>query len=274
MVDAVRICAVVPVYNHAATLADTVAALGRAGVTTVVVDDGSDAANAAAIESIVAAAVARTGANRAKSGSQPVGESHPEGRSQKVAIRLRLERNSGKGAAVKCGLRRAAELGYTHALQVDADGQHDLADVERFVATARAQPDAIVIGVPRWSKDAPLGRRVARHLTHVWVWINTLSFDIDDSMCGFRIYPLATTLRLLDATGDRMEFDVEILVRAHWQGIPFAKVPTQVRYPADGVSHFRFVRDNALISMMHARLFFGMVRRLPQRFWRWIGRNE
>ena len=255
MGDAFRICAVVPVYNHAATLADTVAALERAGLPTVVVDDGSDAANAAAIECIVAAAAVR--ANGKETGT----------------TRLRLERNSGKGAAVKMGLRHAADLGFTHALQVDADGQHDLGDVERFVATARAQPDAIVIGKPQWSEEAPLGRRVARHLTHVWVWINTLSFEIEDSMCGFRVYPLATALPLLDATGNRMEFDVEILVRAHWRGTRFANVPTRVRYPAEGVSHFRLVRDNALISKMHARLFFGMVRRLPQRLRRG-GRSE
>src|SRR5262245_58807380 len=227
------VCAVVPVFNHAATLAATLDGVARAGLPCLVVDDGSDPPDAATIER-AAASIER-------------------------ATLLRLDRNGGKGAAVKVGLRRAAQLGFTHVLQIDADGQHDLADIERFVAAARAQPDAIVLGTARLGRDGPLGRRVARHLTHTWVWINTLSFDIADSMCGFRIYPLAPLLDLLDATGDRMEFDVEIVVRAHWRGVPVVNVSTRVLYPVDGVSHFRLVRDNALISAMHARLFFGMV---------------
>jgi glycosyltransferase involved in cell wall biosynthesis len=238
MVDSFAVCAVVPVFNHAAKLATTLDGVARAGLSCIVIDDGSDAADAAAIERIVA----------------PIA----------TATKVRLDRNGGKGAAVKLGLRRAADNGYTHVLQIDADGQHDLADIGRFVAAARAQPDAVVIGTAQLGRDGPLGRRIARHLTHVWVWINTLSFDIADSMCGFRIYPLAPVLGLLDATGDRMEFDVEVLVRAHWRGLRVVNVPTRVHYPADGVSHFRLVRDNALISAMHARLFFGMVRRLPQ----------
>ena len=236
-----RICAIVPVFNHAVTLPATLAGVRQARLPCIVVDDGSAAAQSAAIDRAAAAA---------------------------GATLLRIDRNGGKGAAVKCGLRHAALDGYTHALQIDADGQHELADIERFVANARARPDAIVIGVAQLGDDVPRVRRIARHLTHVWVWINTLSFDIADSMCGFRIYPLATVLDLLDSTGDRMEFDVEILVRAHWRGTPVVNLPTRVQYPADGVSHFRVVRDNALISAMHARLFFGMVRRLPQRLWR------
>ena len=237
----VRICAIVPVFNHAATLPATLAGVGRAGLPCFVVDDGSEASQAAAIDRAASAA---------------------------GATLLRMDRNGGKGAAVKFALRRAALDGFTHALQIDADGQHELADVERFVAAARARPDAIVIGVAQLGDDVPGVRRVARHLTHVWVWINTLSFDIADSMCGFRIYPLAAVSDLLDATGDRMEFDVEILVRAHWRRTPFVSVPTRVHYPAGGVSHFRVVRDNALISAMHARLFFGMLRRLPHWVWR------
>jgi glycosyltransferase involved in cell wall biosynthesis len=242
MTESLYVCAVVPVFNHAAKLAATLDGVARAGLPCLVVDDGSDDADAAGIARIVATVPSAT--------------------------LLRLARNGGKGAAVKFGLRRAAEAGYTHALQIDADGQHDVADIERFIATARAQPDAVVIGAAQLGRDGPLGRRIARHLTHVWVWINTLSFDIADSMCGFRIYPLAPLTALFDASGDRMEFDVEILVRAHWQGLRVVNVPTRVRYPADGVSHFRLVRDNALISAMHARLFFGMVRRLPQLLWR------
>ena len=112
----------------------------------------------------------------------------------------------------------------------------------------------------------PTGRLVGRYATHVWVWINTLSFDIADSMCGFRLYPLAPTLALLDRAriGRRMDFDTEVIVRLHWAGVPVRNLPTPVRYPSDGVSHFDVWRDNVRISRMHARLFFGMLRRLPR----------
>ena len=105
-----------------------------------------------------------------------------------------------------------------------------------------------------------------RYLTHVWVWINTLSFAIRDSMCGFRVYPLPPVLRLMDeeTIGLRMDFDVEVLVRLFWRGIVVHNLPTRVTYPLDGVSHFDVWRDNVRISRMHARLFFGMLRRLPR----------
>ena len=151
-------------------------------------------------------------------------------------------------------------------LQIDADGQHDPADIPRFLARARAHPDDVVCGVPRYDASVPKGRLYGRYLTHVWVWINTLSFAIRDSMCGFRVYPLPPVLRLMDeeTIGLRMDFDVEVLVRLFWRGIVVHNLPTRVTYPLDGVSHFDVWRDNVRISRMHARLFFGMLRRLPR----------
>ena len=131
-------------------------------------------------------------------------------------------------------------------------------------------PDAVISGCPVYDQSVPKGRLYGRYLTHVWVWINTLSLQIRDSMCGFRVYPLAATLALLNRAqiGRRMDFDVEILVRLHWQGVPIRNRPTRVIYPEDGVSHFQLWRDNARISKMHARLFFGMLLRMPQLLWR------
>lgn len=125
---------------------------------------------------------------------------------------------------------------------------------------------AVICGYPRYDASVPKGRLYARYLTHVWVWINTLSLAIRDSMCGFRVYPLEPTLALLDRVrlGRRMDFDTEILVRLHWQEQPMVWLPTRVHYPADGVSHFRLWLDNALISAMHARLFCGMLLRAPK----------
>ena len=186
----------------------------------------------------------------------------------------------GGGVGADAGLRRvtlreAGRRGYSHALQIDADGQHDPADVPRFLAMARETPGAVINGRPVYDASVPRGRLYGRYATHIWVWINTLSFEIRDSMCGFRVYPLAPTLALLqrERIGQRMDFDTEILVRLHWRGVRVRNLETRVTYPSDGVSHFDIWRDNVRISRMHARLFFGMLTRLPRLLARKAGRR-
>ena len=187
----------------------------------------------------------------------------------KVAL-VRLPQNRGKGGAVTAGLQAARNLGFTHALQIDADGQHALDDVSRFIGESAAHPRALICGLPIFRADMPRVRFYSRYLTHGLVWFNTLSFDIRDSMCGFRVYPLAPVLKLLDSAklGSRMDFDVEVLVRLHWRQQPMRWLPTQVSYPLDGVSHFRLVYDNVLMVALHARLMVGMLIRLPMILWR------
>jgi len=236
-------CAVVPVYNHEDSLPNVVRALLAEDLPCVLVDDGSSPNAAAIIDELA---------------------------KQPLVHLLRHSRNQGKGAAVASGLREASRLGFSHALQVDADGQHDLSGVPLFLDRASQAPDALICGYPQYDSSVPKGRLYARYLTHVWVWINTLSLSIRDSMCGFRVYPLQPTLSLLDSTvlGQRMDFDTEILVRLHWREQPMVWLPTRVHYPADGVSHFRLWHDNLLISSMHARLFGGMLLRAPKLLWR------
>jgi predicted LPLAT superfamily acyltransferase len=178
---------------------------------------------------------------------------------------LRNETNLGKGGAVLAGFQRAAVWGYTHALQIDADGQHDLDALDALLDAARADPDALVLGVPIFDASIPMGRRIGKKVTNVWVWIETLSTYIRDAMCGFRIYPLGPSLAIASAEriGLGMDFDVEIAVRLAWRGTPISHVPVQVIYPADNHSNFRMWADNVRISTMHARLFFGMLARLP-----------
>lgn len=184
---------------------------------------------------------------------------------ERVAL-LRLDKNGGKGAAVKAGFRELLKRGYSHAVQIDADGQHDAADLPVFLTAAMARHETLVAGYPKFDESIPKLRYYGRYLTHVWVWINTLSLAIRDTMCGFRVYPLKSVVALLEheSCGERMAFDTEILVRWVWSGGQIRNVPTKVRYPLDGVSHFDAWRDNVLISTMHTRLFFGMLRRLPQ----------
>ncbi len=242
---------VVPVYDHEHAIGTTVEHLLPHGLPVLLVDDGSGSSCAAALREL-----AQRHAGR-------------------VAL-LRLEQNGGKGAAVIAGMRHAAKRGATHVLQIDADGQHDTADVPRFLAEAAAHPHALVNGRPLYDESVPTGRLVGRYATHVWVWINTLSLEIVDSMCGFRVYPLAATLALLDReyVGRRMDFDIEIIVRLHWAGVAVRNLPTRVTYPLDGVSHFRLWRDNARISAMHTRLFFGMLWRLPRLLLRHVHRSR
>jgi glycosyltransferase involved in cell wall biosynthesis len=177
----------------------------------------------------------------------------------------RLPVNQGKGAAVMAGCDSAQACGFTHVLQIDADGQHDAADVPRLLDLARQFPEAVISGRAVYDESVPKSRLYGRYLTHVWVWINTLSLQIRDSMCGLRVYPLAAACAIWRAhrIGRRMDFDTEVLVRLNWNGVDVIHLPTRVTYPVDGVSHFRLLRDNVHISLMHARLFFGMLWRLP-----------
>lgn len=236
---------VIPVYNHPATIAAVVREVRAQGLPCILVDDGSNAECAAVLDGLAAAEPA------------------------KVKL-LRLARNRGKGAAMVAGFRDAGRRGFTHVLQIDADGQHDTGDVPRFIEQARRHPLAVIAGCPVYDASVPRARLYGRYATHVWVWINTLSLDIRDSMCGFRVYPLASLLPLLDRVriGARMDFDSDIIVRLHWRGVRVINQPTRVTYPQDGISHFRLWRDNVRISAMHARLFLGMLWRAPLLLWR------
>lgn len=232
-------CVIVPVFDHEGPLPGILARLKPYGIPVILVDDGSSASCARLMADLAA---------------------------QELDIQLiRHSRNRGKGAAVKTGLAAARARGFSHAVQIDADGQHDIGDLGRFLTCAETHPDAVVTGIPVFDASVPKGRYYARYLTHVWVWINTVSFAIADSMCGYRVYPVETCSRLIESAtvGDRMDFDVEILIRLYWQGTRIVSIPTRVYYPEDGISHFRLWRDNALLSLMQARMFFGMLRRLP-----------
>jgi glycosyltransferase involved in cell wall biosynthesis len=235
-----RPCVVVPVFDHAHALPTLIDRLRPAGLTTFLVDDGSSAACARVIDTLAAA--------------------------EPSWVRVeRLAVNRGKGVAVLTGFRAAQRAGFTHAVQIDADCQHHVEDVPRFVAEARAFPDAIVNGVPQYDASVPKARLYGRAITNVLVRLYTLSFDIRDSMCGLRVYPLAPAIALDDAApvGRRMQFDTDIIVRLHWTGVPVVNLKTPVTYPIDGVSHFDMLRDNLRMTGLHLRLAAGFIVRLP-----------
>ncbi|WP_338670341.1 glycosyltransferase [Pantoea dispersa] len=231
-------CVLIPCYNHGAMLASVLARLAPFNLPVIVVDDGSDARTKQHIAALDA----------------------PQLRV------LTLPHNQGKGAAVIAGLRAAAAAGFSHALQLDADGQHQVEDTPRMLAEAERYPHCLISGQPQYDASIPKSRLYGRYITHFWVWVETLSFSLKDSMCGFRVYPLAASLELCDrrAIGQRMDFDTEIMVRLYWQGTPSRFIRTRVTYPPSGVSHFDALHDNLRISWMHTRLFFGMLPRIPQ----------
>ncbi|PKG82509.1 glycosyl transferase [Colwellia sp. 75C3] len=235
---------VIPNYNHHLVITDTIKALVVFGLPIILVDDGSNEETQQVLAAI-------------------------DSDFHQVTL-IRRAQNGGKGAAVQTGLAAAYQAGWSHALQVDADGQHDLNDVDRMLKLSLAQPQALLSGQPIYDDSISKGRYYGRFITHFWVYIETLSMDIKDSMCGFRVYPLAAYHQLTQSSrlGNKMDFDIEVMVKLHWQGVPMHFIKTKVLYPEDGISHFNVFDDNVLISLMHTRLFFGMLWRLPKIIYR------
>jgi polyprenyl-phospho-N-acetylgalactosaminyl synthase len=223
-----RPVAIVPTYDNPRTVRGVVEKLREALPDVIVVDDGSGPAAREVIEDIGRMGLART---------------------------LRHETNRGKGAAVKTGVATARVLGFTHALQVDADGQHDLGDVPRFLEAARNNPGTVVLGRPVFDHTAPRSRLIGRRIAIFWTSLETGGRQVIDPMCGFRVYPLASLTGL--RYGDRMDFDVEVVVKLVWRGVPMLNLPTKVRYltaEEGGVSHYRMFRDNVTMVWLHTRL--------------------
>jgi len=234
-----RICALIPVYNHGATTPAVVAELEKQNLDTILVDDGSRKETRIILEELI--------------------------RTNPHCVLVQLNENSGKGGAVIAGLKRAKERGFSHVLQVDADGQHGLGTIRGFLSDSIAHYGALIAGAPVYDESAPRSRMVGRKITNFWVSLETLSGNITDAMCGYRIYPVDITLSALRALyiDKRMGFDIEVLVRLHWMGVPLRFRPVTVDYPENGISNFRMVRDNFAISLVHTKLFFGMILRLP-----------
>ena len=179
-----------------------------------------------------------------------------------------LPANRGKGAAVLHGLRAAAELGFTHALTLDSDGQHPVDRIRAFMAASSAAPHAMILGEPVFDGSAPGVRVKGRKISNWFANLETLWSGIHDSLCGFRVYPIAPLLRIMrfQPWMRRFDFDVEAAVRLCWRGVEPLNLPARIRYfrkDEGGVSHFGYVRTNAVLTWMHARLVASFILRLP-----------
>jgi glycosyltransferase, group 2 family len=237
----------VPFYNHPQNIKALITALKTYELPVVVVDDGSDEASKQILAELE--------------------------RTEGILLLTRAQ-NGGKGIAMKDGFKFASERGFSHVLQIDADFQHDAALIGEFLRQSEAHPQSIVCANPIYGDDAPKSRVHGRKITNFWVAINTLSLGIKDAMCGFRVYPLEQLKKAAaKSKTNRMEFDIEILVNAARQGVDMRWIDTYVHYEKGGVSHFKMLRDNALISLMHAKYFFSLPKFMLDKIWRTCGLN-
>lgn len=237
-------CILVPHYNHARQFLQFLPSLLATGLPCVVVDDGSRSEDVTELRAFAL---------------------------QHSSIHLyELSYNRGKGAAVMAGFVHARALGFTHSIQIDADGQHTVADIPRFIAASEWEPEAVICGKPVFDASVPKERLYGRKVTDVFAAVETLSLHIKDGLCGFRLYPLRQVERITDAyyLGSRMDFDTEILVKAVWLGIALHFIDTRVIYPENSVSHFNYLRDNLVLIRLHTRLLLGMLLRSPTILWR------
>jgi len=234
-----KICIIIPIFNHHTTIEQVIVNITVYDLPCIIVDDGSDEKTKIVLNKIV--------------------KKYP------YVTLVTQSNNQGKGSAIKFGFEKANELGYTHALQIDADNQHDSNDIPKFIEQINKNENQIISGLPIYDNSIPKSRLYGRKITNFWVIVQTWTTHIQESMCGYRIYPIRPTLEVIYKynVGLRMDFDIEILVRSYWSGLNITYIKTKVIYPQKGISHFKMFRDNLLISKMHTILFFGMLKRIP-----------
>lgn len=231
---------IIPVYRHARALEGVIKNVLAYNLPIIVVDDGNPPEEKTILESIA--------------------------KKYATVTLISLSKNGGKGRAFTAGVKKAIQDGFSHAFQVDADGQHDTSACAAFISASNEQPNAVICGFPLYDETVPPERKSGREFSNKWARFVSLNKNIKDVLCGFRIYPLEPYKKILRAhtyINGRMGFDPEILVRLLWKGVPLVNKEVRVSYPSDGISNFRMVKDNIGISFTFARLCCGMLVRLP-----------
>lgn len=180
----------------------------------------------------------------------------------------RLPTNRGKGSAILAGITLAQQHGFTHALTIDADGQHPASHIPHYLKAAENHPHALILGKPIFEATAPTLRVQGRKISNWWANLETLWWGIEDSLFGMRLYPIPPLITVFSQTpfARRFDFDPEVAIRLAWKGLPILTLPTPVKYltPEEGgISQFRYLRDNTLLTSMHIRLLIGAILRLP-----------
>lgn len=234
---------IIPSYNSGPLLRETVEAVLAVWRRLIVVVDGSSDGSEMTLEGLR--------------------EGNPE---LQVLI---LKENQGKGGAVFAAMDMALRAGWTHAAVFDSDGQHEAKDLVAFMEASMRYPDAMILGVPLFGADAPNLRVLGRLVGNWWTNLETLWGGVEDSLFGFRVYPIARSLKVMRNVigGRRFDFDTQLAVRLYWDGSPPLNINTRVYYrsrESGGVSHFRYLRDNALLTLVHVSLVIQALLRLPR----------
>jgi glycosyltransferase involved in cell wall biosynthesis len=234
---------IIPSYNSGPLLRETVGEVLKVWPRVIVVVDGSNDQSETALEDLVA--------------------ENPE------LLVMVLNRNQGKGGAVFAAMELALTRGWTHAAVFDSDGQHEANDLSAFMDASLRHPDAMILGAPLFGADAPKVRVLGRLVGNWWTNLETLWGGIEDSLFGFRVYPIVRSLKVMQGVsgGRRFDFDTQLAVRLYWDGSPPLNIETRVYYrsrESGGVSHFRYLRDNALLTLVHVSLVAGALLRLPR----------
>lgn len=234
-----QVCLLIPHYEHSGAIGDLLLRLEPFGLPCIVVDDGSGEDARAILRDL-------------------------ENRFSWVTMVWR-ETNGGQGAAKRTGYRHALASGFTHSIELDADGQHNPDDIPRFLELLQANPSAAILGQPLFGPDVPKARLWGRQLSRGLVWMACGATTVRDPLCGFRGLPLKVAVQTIDSvhTGSRMSFDPEFSVRLFRAGLPILTIPTRVSYPTDGVSHFDMVRDNLRLAVTYVRLLLELPLAVP-----------
>jgi len=223
---------IIPCFNHADAFVNVAKRISEYNIPVIVVDDGSIDKQSKKLKQIC---------------------------KKHTFMYIQRDKNGGKGAAMITGLRYAADMGFSNAVQIDADGQHNIDDIYTFLQTAKKHPDALIMGQPVYDSSAPRARLIGRKITNFWVMIETLNRHAPDTMCGFRVYPINITNKILSSVYFlRMGFDIEIFVKLYRMGVKIITIDTRVIYPESGTSNFHVWRDNFYISLMHTWLCLGL----------------
>ena len=221
-----KICAIIPTYNHRKKLGEIISALPE-GVCAIVVDDGSNP---------------------------------PIMLNSDRAMLFRFEKNCGKAHALKFAFEKSYSMGFTHAITLDADGQHPPSLVPDFISCANANPDSLILGVRDFDNSAiPPARKFMNKFSNFWFWAET-GKHAGDTQCGFRCYPLKQILSLnMDFGG--FVFETELLVKAVWADVDIKEIKIPAIYDDETVagSHYRPVVDTFRFTMMNTKLFFASV---------------
>ncbi|GFO74678.1 glycosyltransferase [Bathymodiolus platifrons methanotrophic gill symbiont] len=234
----------IPSYNTGALLKNTVTEALQQWLPVWVIIDGSDDGSETLLQSLQA--------------------EYPD-----ALLVIKTSENRGKGAAVLTGVIQAKQQGFSHVLTMDADYQHPASFIKQFMQASAANPKAMILGEPVFDDSAPMIRVKGRQISNWWASLETLGWGIHDSLFGMRIYPIEDLIAVMYSTrwARRFDFEPEVAVRMAWRGVPVINIATPVRYISlqeGGVSQFKYVRDNVLLTGMHIRLFCGFLLRLPK----------